>query len=1171
MKRLAKILAWLIGLPLLLVIIAVCGIAWLVGTDKGFDIATNEAGKRVPGLDLGKIAGNLTRGVDSDRILFENDAFQITVSGLDSDWRGGCLLQREFCLDNLSIEDIHIIQKQSGDSTESSTGPIELPAIALPIDVTVNDLSVDRFRFTPVEGPSHTASNIHLSADARGSVIRIHELSAAYESYTADINGQLTLDGDYPIDLSLDLVATDVVDSHDAHIALALDDTVRNLNFSAQVGGAASASVAGTVQPLEASLPLSATINSNALGWPLDTMAIASVRDLAVSVDGTLDDYELELSADAAGEELPETGISVAGRVNAERALIPNLRLTTLGGDIEATVSVDWTDGIAWLAAIGFDNIEPGHQVEGLEGAVGGTIDLAGTVAEDDWTLNLNSADITGEINTYPFRVSARANKTSPDTLVIEELILDNGENQIRGAGALALADTAVSDLSLSAVLPQLENLVPELNGNVSADINIAGQLTAPDISLDISTDRLSYQDYQVRGVRVTADVDDAAIADSVLSVTVREIVAAEQTIQNFKLNATGTRADHQLSFFVDGPEATAVDLALTGSLADNFDWRGELRSAVLDVPAHTIRLDAATALEWNQQDALFGVEAHCWQTEESRLCLENKVHAAPQGTAIVSLDTYPLARLNPFLPAESTMRGELGANTTVQWGPDIAGGFSATLQARLNDGGFSVQDSYDEPVSFSYDTVTLDTTVDPLEVRAQLNIASNTLGAANANIVLDAQDENKPIAGQITLEGFDIAVAKAFLPDFDEFGGTLSAAGQLSGQLTDPRFNGNVQLSDPLIRGELLPLDINGGQITARVAGQRADIDGDISAGEGDIQLEGSARWSNDDWRAEVNVAGNRLNIATEPVIESDVYTNIDVTARPNNIRIEGRIDIPSAFIDVAELPDSAETLSEDIVVIEDIDTEEEEVLEQVAAGETNLRVDVDVVLGDDVELDAYGLQANLTGDIGVSLRSPDPVSLSGEIEVVDGIFKQYGQNLQASGRILFVGPVAATRLDIEAIRDIEQENRIAGLLIEGQVDKPAVSLFTEPSDKGEDSILSYIILGRDINETSDQETNLLATAALAIGVKGGEFVGGNIADSLGIDDFAFETRGNGDDTELVVSGRLNDRLLVKYGRSVFQTESTLYLRYDLTRKLYLEAAAGVERAVDLFYEFSF
>ena len=54
-------------------------------------------------------------------------------------------------------------------------------------------------------------------------------------------------------------------------------------------------------------------------------------------------------------------------------------------------------------------------------------------------------------------------------------------------------------------------------------------------------------------------------------------------------------------------------------------------------------------------------------------------------------------------------------------------------------------------------------------------------------------------------------------------------------------------------------------------------------------------------------------------------------------------------------------------------------------------------------------------------------------------------------------------------------------------------------------------------------------------------------------------------------MSGRVNDRLLLKYGQSVFEAQKTLYLRYDLAKNLYLEAAQGAQRAVDLFYEFSF
>ena len=459
---------------------------------------------------------------------------------------------------------------------------------------------------------------------------------------------------------------------------------------------------------------------------------------------------------------------------------------------------------------------------------------------------------------------------------------------------------------------------------------------------------------------------------------------------------------------------------------------------------------------------------------------------------------------------------------------------------------------------------------------------SSDNLGSARVAANVDVDGEGMPIDGTIALDGLDIGVAKAFAPDLDDIGGTLAANGTLSGGATDPRFDGDVVLDSPVVTGEALPLDVTGGRVVAEVRGKRADIGGRLAAGGGEIVIDGNADWAREQWRADVTLRGDDLNVATDPLLESSVNHDITIRARPGDIRVSGTVDIPMADIDVADLPQGASTLSDDIVVIEDIEEQAEDVaaggdLENVGAvdppGDTNLRVDVDVTLGDDVNLAAYGLTAGLTGDIGIALRSPNPVQLSGEIEVVDGVFKQYGQNLEATGRILFVGPVPATRLDIEAVRRIENEqtDRIAGIRIEGDVEQPDISLFTEPSDKSDESILSYIVLGRDIGETSDQEANLLATAALALTVKGGKAFGEGIADSLGIEEFGLETRGKGDDTELVVSGRLNDRLLLKYGQSVFEAQQTLYLRYDLAKNLYLEAAQGVESAVDLFYEFAF
>jgi len=136
---------------------------------------------------------------------------RVDVAGLDSAWRTRCLLRKKFCLDTLILDEVRFTQKPTEAVASTSTGPIELPTVSLPLDVSVNDLRIKRFVFQPVgDAPSHTVENIRLVAKAKGDTLYIEDLSAAYQSYTAAVNGEVQLDGDYPLDLDLALNATNL-------------------------------------------------------------------------------------------------------------------------------------------------------------------------------------------------------------------------------------------------------------------------------------------------------------------------------------------------------------------------------------------------------------------------------------------------------------------------------------------------------------------------------------------------------------------------------------------------------------------------------------------------------------------------------------------------------------------------------------------------------------------------------------------------------------------------------------------------------------------------------------------------------------------------------------------------------------------------------------------------
>ncbi len=1180
MKRLLRMLGKACLWLLLLLLMLLALVLFLGGTDTGSRLLANQAAKRVPGLELGRFGGNLAEGINTDSLNYTSDAFTVDARGVDTAWRLGCLVRRKACIDRVKVDELRFTQTAppAGNKSEPRDGPLVLPEIRLPLAIDARDVEIGRFVHQPYgDAPPQVLENVRLSATAEGSTVDVTELSLDYRNHSASASGSIDMSGDYPLDLELKASARNLIDEHDVTLDATLERSLADLAISADIGGAIDAHIEGSARPLEADVPANLRLNADELGWPLDAKTLVRADNTTLALDGTLDDYRLELDTTVTGKQVPKTIVDLGGFVNTERAALDAVRLDTLGGEITGAVNAGWVDGIRWDTDLALADITPSVQFEGVNGQLGGDVVASGKVDKaGNWSLALDTLDIDGTLQGYPFILEGNIEKTLDDIWTINTLKLDNGQNRVNATGTIS--DTWA--LSADVKLPELGSFVPDLAGGVNAELTMSGALAEPSASIDASADTLRYRDYSLNGLDIKGDIDALFNENSNLAVRVGTIDAAGQNIRNLRLDLTGSRADHALEFFADGPHATAVDLSITGSLDETpdrkLDWKGELVRAELEVPAHEITLTSPVPIEWDQAKQLLQVGAHCWGSLDASLCLETPINTAKEGKARITLDQYKLERLDPFLPAKSALGGTLGLTTDIAWGSTLVGGLKAKLAADINNGRVAMRDANDELVDFRYRSLTLDTEANPENIDATLVLESKNLGTANIDVNLQPAEAKRPISGTVRLDGLDIGVAQALVPDFETLEGDVSIDGRIGGTLSAPRFNGKVMLDDPRVVSELLPLPITGGSVRADVNGSSAVLSGNIESTtdgrKGNIGVDGSANWSHAPWRASVTLNGENLDVRTDPVKSSTVNPRITLQARPDLLRITGNVDIPEAVIDVEELPEGASGVSGDIVIVEDeAEADRRRARREAAANRMAIVMAVDVTLGKKVTLSAYGLDASLTGDLDVRMRLPDPVQLGGKVEVVDGIYKKYGQDLKASGEVIFVGPVNQSRLDIRAVREIETEDRIAGLNIVGTVETPEITLFTEPADKSEDAILSYIVLGRDINEASDQETNLLQAAALALTVRGGRSIGQNVADALGVQDFSLETAGSGDNTELVVSGRLNDRLLLRYGSSVFSSQNTLYLRYDLTKKLYVETASGVEQALDIFYSFDF
>ena len=396
---------------------------------------------------------------------------------------------------------------------------------------------------------------------------------------------------------------------------------------------------------------------------------------------------------------------------------------------------------------------------------------------------------------------------------------------------------------------------------------------------------------------------------------------------------------------------------------------------------------------------------------------------------------------------------------------------------------------------------------------------------------------------------------------------GKLNANLRLGGNAMSPLLFGQMQLNGIDVDGNFMPFDMQPSQITMNFNGASSTLQGDIRTQQGQISLNGDADWRQiDNWRARIAAKGSRVRITVPPMVRLDVSPDIVFNATPSLFTLDGNVDIPWARIVVKEVPESAVGVSSDEVMLNS-DLKPEKTQSASIPINSNLNIHV----GNNVRLDAFGLKARLTGDLKVA-QDKQGLGLNGQINIPEGRFHAYGQDLIVrKGELLFSGPPDQPLLNIEAIRNPEstENDVIAGVRVTGTADQPKAEVFSDPAMSQQEA-LSYLVRGQGL-DSGQSDSAAMTSMLIGMGVaQSGQLVG-KIGETFGVSNLALDTQGVGDSSQVVVSGYVLPGLQVKYGVGIFDSLATLTLRYRLMPKLYLEAVSGVDQALDLLYQFEF
>ncbi|WP_193076058.1 translocation/assembly module TamB domain-containing protein [Pseudomonas sp. FME51] len=869
------------------------------------------------------------------------------------------------------------------------------------------------------------------------------------------------------------------------------------------------------------------------------------IRQLNLNANLHDDQFDSALQAQLGGVGGRDADLALALAGTPEKVTIAPLTLITDQGRLTGQGVVTLLEDIAWDVSLLLEELNPQMFVAELPGSLNGPVTSTGTLAAGELQLAADW-DLDGTLRGQPLALSGAL--ASADTgWRVEDLLLRQGANSITGGGQWGETVNGQFDIELA----QLATLWPGLSGSLSGTTLASGSASEPELTLALQGDRLGYEDVGLTGLAVDGRVTLNKQLPGTLNLSARRLRSGNTRLGDLSLTLDGTRARHHLALDLQGG-VVELDTRLSGSL-DEQRWQGQLHDSTLAAEEMVWQLNQPAALSYRLSRGELRLGAHCWSHLTSQLCFNGEQKLMPDRQLDLRLTDFPLASLQEWLPEDFIWDATLNAEAQFRQAVDAKPRANVVVSSR--DGELRVS-TPDQELTFPYETLEFTAQLDPAQARSRLQLVSEGLG--NLDVQADIADPGgaQRLDGRFHLSDVQLDILRPFLPQVDTLSGDLIGNGMIAGTLTEPQIDGEIRLIDGQISGPELPVSFEQLQVRVGIAGQQADIDGQWQSGEGQGRLAGTAAWA-PSLTVDISLTGNNLPIRVDPYADLLASPDLHIGLADNNLNLTGTIAIPEGEITVRELPPAAVRVSADAEII----GATEEMEEALPMGIT---ADIQLAIGDQLHFSGFGLTGRLSG----LLQIRENMTASGDLNILDGRFRGYGQRLELRrAQILFAGPVSKPYLDIEAIRRVDDV--IAGLRLTGPADAPLSEVFAEPT-MAQEQALSYLILGRPLGADSG-DSNILGQAALALGMAGSTPVAKSIAGSLGIEDFQLDTEGSGLTTSVVATGYITEKLSLRYGVGVFEQANQLALRYDLTKRLYLEAVGGLASSLDFFYRIDF
>lgn len=1143
--------------------IAVAAIAWLLATTSGARFAVRQAVEYAPGqLRIVDVGGTFLGGLELSDIGWVDNDIKVDVTRLSIKVGRGVLWNwRRIDVERLHIDGVVVSLPKPEPVPPAPLADIvlgALPDIRSPIAVDLWDLQTTNI--TIIEGADATPMTIReLSAVGQLSrstltldIALLHLPKAAFS-----LEGTIGLADqwrqDWTLDWRLDL-PTDVTFG-----SLMVQGDRQSLAIHNRVEQPAVIETRGTITAV-LDQAITVDLRTTADRIDLSSKSRPLIADaMIVDVRGKVSDWIVRLDSGLQGDPFLAGHWSAALAGSGVDFSIDEAVFEPLtGGVLTARATVSLSDALAVDGKLQLDDYA--LQVSEVVDAQSMTGLVEFSVDDDGQSADVSVREIAGQLNGFDLAVRGAASRRG-ETLSIVDAVATVGENQLQANGSASLS----GDLDIQTTLDarDLSQVSTMLAGRAMGNVSLAGNRASPELSAALQVRDLIVAELAVDRASVEAEWS-ADAAD--IRVDADTLAIADQRFADIGLDLTGSLQNHTLAASITAPDRATLEVAATGGYADDT-WQGELQQ--LDVSARGT-MAAAELAEIQLQSSvdvtvspnLVTVTPFCLAAE-AQLSLCGELEQSTQDIhADLRLQVENWDALTRMAAIPWRAEGALNLDVEMSGRADNPTMSLALIAPALKLTDQRTSDDKGEPQQLAFNTLSARADIDNGAVDGELLVVVNKLGEVRGELSLDDwRNSQSSIDGSVVVDMPDLVAANQITSSIQLTSGTIAGELLLAGSLAQPIVTGSLIGSE--ISGNVRALGIS---IDAFRFDASADQSANLSvtangvAGSGPLALRGDVDLKADNGPVlKATLKADRARVLGLPTASATATADLRMTATPRSYALDGILTIDEADVRLQQLPESAVQASRDARVYEADGSLRQQSGAALLAGS----LDLQLRLGDSVDLAGFGLSTQLAGGLEIKQSAGDSPSAYGELLLRDATYEAYGQNLDVSrGRLVFNGPIESPRLVVRAQRVVDETT--VGIDVSGTPDALQSELFSSPTLPDAEAF-SLLLTGRNLSVASAGEGADLTNAAVALGLKQVFGVTEGVQSALGLDTLTFD--GGGRNGRLLAGKSLSPNLYVQYAYGVFDQISSVLLRLKINDRLSLESSSGESQSVDLIY----